>query len=235
MVFSIWIVSGIKFALDYLKRFPPVWEIAAFLGIPLLILFWVTQVDTWYNRVDQSKNHEYDQKLNLFLDEIPHPALVVISNTTWRDFLHYKVFGERRVCPVEVYMVNNVGSGATEKILNYYKFRNELYTDNGMKLPPKIKVVISDQQIGEFESKGVTVKRKHFCVNSVSQFIESLPPNTIVCLAVKDEASRNFTPEAQEALKTLGLQFELLNKWRWSYAAVGIKGVGRLPRKIQSQ
>jgi hypothetical protein len=58
----------------------------------------------------------------------------------------------------------------------------------------------------------------------LAQFIDKIPNGKIVAVAVRDEASRNLTQDAIEALRSLGAQVDLRNKWRWSHAIIGVKG-----------
>ncbi len=58
----------------------------------------------------------------------------------------------------------------------------------------------------------------------LAQFIAEIPAGKIVALAVRDEASRYLTPQAAEALQTLGAAEDLQGRWRWSHAIVGVKG-----------
>lgn len=58
----------------------------------------------------------------------------------------------------------------------------------------------------------------------LAQFIDNIPNGKIVAVAVRDEASRNLTQEAVDALRSIGAQVDLRNKWRWSHAVIGVKG-----------
>ncbi len=58
----------------------------------------------------------------------------------------------------------------------------------------------------------------------LAQFIEQIPNGKIVVAAVRDEASRNLTRAAVEALRSIGAQEDLQAKWRWSHAIIGVKG-----------
>jgi hypothetical protein len=51
-----------------------------------------------------------------------------------------------------------------------------------------------------------------------------LPAGTIVALAVRDDASQSFKPEAKRALELLGAATDLRGKRRHGYAAVGVRG-----------
>ncbi len=58
----------------------------------------------------------------------------------------------------------------------------------------------------------------------LAQFIDKIPNGKIVAVAVRDEASRNLTQDAIEALRSLGTRGDLLGRWRWSHAIIGVKG-----------
>jgi hypothetical protein len=58
----------------------------------------------------------------------------------------------------------------------------------------------------------------------LAQFIDAIPNGRIVAVAVRDEASRNLTQDAVDALRTIGAQMDLRGKWRWSHALIGVKG-----------
>jgi hypothetical protein len=55
-------------------------------------------------------------------------------------------------------------------------------------------------------------------------FMERLPEGVIVAVAVRDEASLRLQPEAIEALRLIGAQGDLRGRFRWSHAAIGVKG-----------
>ncbi|MGQ9517940.1 MAG: interleukin-like EMT inducer domain-containing protein, partial [Anaerolineae bacterium] len=56
------------------------------------------------------------------------------------------------------------------------------------------------------------------------RFIEELPQGAIVAVAVMDEASMNLSEPAVQALEALGLAGSVRGRFRWSHAAVGVKG-----------
>jgi len=58
----------------------------------------------------------------------------------------------------------------------------------------------------------------------LAQFINAIPPERVVIVAVRDEAARNLTEEAVNALRSLGATQDLRGKFRWSHAIIGIKG-----------
>lgn len=59
----------------------------------------------------------------------------------------------------------------------------------------------------------------------LAQFIGQIPNGRIVTVAVRDEASRNLTQPAVDALRSIGADEDLRDKWRWSHAIIGAKGV----------
>ncbi len=58
----------------------------------------------------------------------------------------------------------------------------------------------------------------------LARWVAGIPAGRIVAVAVRDEASRYLTGEAVAALRTLGLAGDLRGRWRWSHAAIGVKG-----------
>lgn len=56
------------------------------------------------------------------------------------------------------------------------------------------------------------------------RFIEELPQGAVVAVAVMDEASMNLSEPAVQALEALGLAGSVRGRFRWSHAAVGVKG-----------
>ncbi len=58
----------------------------------------------------------------------------------------------------------------------------------------------------------------------MTQFIAAIPNGRIVVVAVRDEASRNLTEDAVNALRSIGAKEDLRGKFRWSHAIVGVKG-----------
>lgn len=65
--------------------------------------------------------------------------------------------------------------------------------------------------------------------NAARQFkegIDDLPKGTFVVVAVKDEATKRFTEEAQQALRNIGAEEGLLGQpFRTSYLCIGMKGL----------
>ncbi len=58
----------------------------------------------------------------------------------------------------------------------------------------------------------------------LAEFVQDLPKGMIVAGAVCDEASRHFTLQALEALRTLGVEVDRNSQFRTSYAFIGVKG-----------
>jgi len=86
-------------------------------------------------------------------------------------------------------------------------------------------IVVLDQATGKIEASEVF---DTFALTEESarlaQFIDKIPNGKIVAVAVRDEASRNLTQDAIEALRSLGTRGDLLGRWRWSHAIIGVKG-----------
>jgi len=63
-----------------------------------------------------------------------------------------------------------------------------------------------------------------------------VPTGTIAAVAVRDEASMHLSEPAVQALRSLGLQGDLRDRYRWSHAAIGAKGLapGQALEDIQS-
>ena len=58
----------------------------------------------------------------------------------------------------------------------------------------------------------------------MAEFIDKIPNGRIVAVAVRDEASRNLTEDAVNALRSIGATQDLRGKFRWSHAVIGVKG-----------
>jgi hypothetical protein len=58
----------------------------------------------------------------------------------------------------------------------------------------------------------------------LTQFIDKISNGRIVSVAGRDEASRNLTQDAVNALYSIGAKEDLRNKFRWSHAIIGVKG-----------
>jgi hypothetical protein len=86
-------------------------------------------------------------------------------------------------------------------------------------------IVVLDQATGKIEASEVfdTFASTEESAR-LAQFIDKIPNGKIVAVAVRDEASRNLTQDAIEALRSLGTRGDLLGRWRWSHAIIGVKG-----------
>ena len=73
-------------------------------------------------------------------------------------------------------------------------------------------------------ARGFDVHRDAFSSRALLRFVNSLPDGTLVAVASRDEASRNFNDDTRAALSQLGAQVNLAGKFRHTYAAVGVKG-----------
>lgn len=58
----------------------------------------------------------------------------------------------------------------------------------------------------------------------MARFLEAQTKGTIVVAAVKDDASKSLTMEAVNALRSIGAQGNLKDKFRWSHSLIGVKG-----------
>lgn len=56
------------------------------------------------------------------------------------------------------------------------------------------------------------------------RFLEEVPAGAVVAVAAMDEASMNLSEPAAQALASLGLAGSVRGRFRWSHAAVGVKG-----------
>jgi hypothetical protein len=86
-------------------------------------------------------------------------------------------------------------------------------------------LVVLDPTSGAVESRG------HFDTfasqnesKRLAEFVASIPDGRIVAAAVEDEASLHLTESAVEALQSIGAQEDLLGKFRWAHAIIGVKG-----------
>jgi hypothetical protein len=58
----------------------------------------------------------------------------------------------------------------------------------------------------------------------MAEFLRDVPPGAIVAVAAADEASRLLGQEAVDALYGIGAVGDLLNKFRWGQAIIGVQG-----------
>ncbi len=59
---------------------------------------------------------------------------------------------------------------------------------------------------------------------AMADFMASIPEGRIVAVAVRDEASRLLGEEAVQALRTIGAEGDLRERFRWGQAIIGVKG-----------
>ena len=59
---------------------------------------------------------------------------------------------------------------------------------------------------------------------AMADFVVSIPEGRIVAVSVRDEASRLLSEEAVQALRTIGAEDDLREKFRWGQAIIGVKG-----------
>jgi len=59
---------------------------------------------------------------------------------------------------------------------------------------------------------------------ALAAFIAQVPAGHLVAVAAADEASRLLSPEAVDALRTIGASSDLRDHFRWGHAIVGVKG-----------
>jgi hypothetical protein len=59
---------------------------------------------------------------------------------------------------------------------------------------------------------------------ALASFLADVPAGYVVIVAAADEASRLLSPEAVDALHTIGAAGDLRDHFRWSHAVVGVKG-----------
>lgn len=58
----------------------------------------------------------------------------------------------------------------------------------------------------------------------MAQFLAQVPPDTLVAVAVADEASMHLDEIGVAALRTLGASGDVRGRFRWSHALIGVKG-----------
>jgi hypothetical protein len=63
--------------------------------------------------------------------------------------------------------------------------------------------------------------------DELSTFVEGLAPGTVVLGAVSDDGSRSLAARAVAALKSLGCEVDLRNRFRQSHAFIGVKGAAK--------
>src|SRR5262249_31581328 len=76
---------------------------------------------------------------------------------------------------------------------------------------------------GGLWGEGSDAQRVPAGARRMTEAIGRLAPGTVVVAAVKDEASRNLTGEAVDALRSLGVQHDLRGQYRVSHLFIGVK------------
>jgi hypothetical protein len=59
---------------------------------------------------------------------------------------------------------------------------------------------------------------------ALADFVTKVPPNRIVAAAAADEASRLLGQDAVDALRGIGTEGDLRDKFRWGHAVIGVQG-----------
>jgi len=59
---------------------------------------------------------------------------------------------------------------------------------------------------------------------ALAAFIKAVPVGHVVAVAAADEASMNLSEQGAVALRAVGIAGDLRGKFRWSHAAIGVKG-----------
>ena len=86
-------------------------------------------------------------------------------------------------------------------------------------------IVVLNRNTGSLEARAAFDTFKSADESTrLAKFIQAIPNGRIVAVAVRDEASRNLTEEAVNALRSIGATQDLHGKFRWSHAIIGVKG-----------
>lgn len=93
-------------------------------------------------------------------------------------------------------------------------------------------MVAIDQEGSIIEAKAFDTYGDRLAGKNMANFINSLPDNTVVLIAVKDSGER-FISDADPALKSLGATGPLNPGYRGSWLLVGYKGTGERPTWIK--
>jgi len=95
-------------------------------------------------------------------------------------------------------------------------------------LSPETGAVIDRRSFNTFASAEAS--------QQLADWVTAVPTGTIAAVAVRDEASMHLSEPAVQALRSLGLQGDLRDRFRWSHAAIGAKGLapGQALEDIQS-
>jgi hypothetical protein len=100
--------------------------------------------------------------------------------------------------------------------LNGVDVSPEVVGYNAVALEPKTGQILAQRGFNTFASESASVE--------LQKWVADLPEDTVVAVAVRDEASRQLTPGGFAALQSLGIQGDLRSRFRWSQAAIGVKG-----------
>jgi hypothetical protein len=86
-------------------------------------------------------------------------------------------------------------------------------------------VVVVEPRTGKIQAREnfdthLTARESNRLVN----FLEQIPEGDLVAIAAADEISQHLTGQAVDALRTIGADEDLREKFRWSHAIIGVKG-----------
>ncbi|MFB0536701.1 MAG: interleukin-like EMT inducer domain-containing protein [Anaerolineae bacterium] len=86
-------------------------------------------------------------------------------------------------------------------------------------------LVVIDPQTGAIEATAsFDTHLDEKASQAMADFVASIAEGRIVAVAVRDEASRLLGEEAVQALRTIGAEGDLREKFRWGQAIIGVKG-----------
>lgn len=80
------------------------------------------------------------------------------------------------------------------------------------------------EQTGDVRVAAFDTHLDNAATHQLVQFLDQVPPNTLVAVAAADEASMRLDELGVAALRTLGATGDIRGRFRWSHAIIGVKG-----------
>jgi hypothetical protein len=188
-------------------------------------------------RVRVSVNGQLLCVITLELDEGVYACRAFNAPSAWRTGINEITFDFEMLAPVASLVAGNFSGGATKITAPVSIVVSSagsevgdfahVYID-GTDASPNLRgynIVVINEKSGAIEARAAFDTFKSLDESArLAQFIAAIPNGRIVAVAVRDEASRNLTEEAVNALRSIGATQDLRGKFRWSHAIIGVKG-----------
>jgi hypothetical protein len=188
-------------------------------------------------RVRVSVNEQLLCVITLELGEGVYACRAFNAPSAWRTGINEITFDFEMLAPVASLVAGNFSGGAPPSASPVSIVVSSAGSEvgdfghvfvDGVDASPNLRgynIVVINEKSGAIESRASfdTFKSPDESAR-LAQFIATIPNGRIVAVAVRDEASRNLTQDAVNALRSIGATQDLRGKFRWSHAIIGIKG-----------